>query len=312
MGMEKTQVEVAVSMDETSSQIPSFKGRKWKSRLRSRWLKLPQMSWRGRTTQGRGRHLLFPAALATVTGVLLGVCLLVLFKGQEARPTVTTVPAPKTQPGMTAQGSVPQSAVTVQGQTLFAWQVGSFGDRGAAEKMQGELQGKGVQTSIRGTGPFQLFAGVAADKPAGKPIEGELQSLGVAFYAKEFRIAPKQGGVEGLKEAEAKALGGYLDKVGQLAGELLPLGVAATTDAAQAKSVQERIKALEPEQKQLQAALQAAGQKEAAGALEALQQKLSQAADRVAGGGKLLEVQAKLTAFYVQYEAVIGQLVKAM
>ena len=186
---------------------------------------------------GKGRIFL-PALLAVITGVLLGMCLLVVFKGQSDTSALAAPSTPGGQVTAAASGTDKTNTTTgiagkaaVPGVTLYAWQVGSFTDRTPAEKQQNEHAQKGVQATIRGTGPFQLFAGVAIDKNAGAAIASELQKLQVPFYAKEFKIEARQGTIKGLPDAEAGQIAQALSNELKLAESVLPLSVTEKRDS---------------------------------------------------------------------------------
>jgi hypothetical protein len=253
---------------------------------------------------GSGKTRIFlPALLAVITGVMLGMCLLVVFKGQSVETPALAAPA--TSNGQATTPSVAGKA-QVPGVTLYAWQVGSFTDRAPAEKQQKEFEQKGVAAVIRGGGPFQLFAGVAADKNAGAAIGSELQKLQVAFYAKEYKIEARQGTIAGLEDADATQVSGMLAGELKLAEGLLPLAIQDKRDAEKVAAISKQIAAVDV--KKHTALLDKAGLTEQSAGLSAMHQKLTETAQALSQPG-LLSAPNKLASFYVTYESLAQKLI---
>ena len=290
--------DASLNKDDSRERVPSFIPRAFRSR------KGAGGAWRDRFT-GRGgtpsRALLLPFSLATITGVLLGVCLLILFKGQQSEPAVSIIPPPAVaQSGMPANG-----AVKASGFSLFAWQLGSFPEKAKAEAAQTQLSGQGVQTTIRGEGPFQLFAAVAPDKKAGLPVETELQKRKIPFYAKEFKMADRTGVIAGLKETDAQKAAATLGKAAGLAAQAMQAALAGTGG----KALGDELAALQGEWKAVSGALVQAGQNEQATRWDDLYKQLTHAVEAAQGGQGLLAAEGKLSAFYISYETLLSHLI---
>ena len=301
--MEKPRInlnyDASLNKDDSRERIPSFIPRAFRSRKGAGGTWRERLSGQGGTAR---RALLLPFSLATITGVLLGVCLLILFKGQSSEPAVSIIPPPAVaQAGTLANGTVKAS-----GFSLFAWQLGSFPEKAKAEAAQAQLSGQGVQTTIRGEGPFQLFAAVAPDKKAGLPVETELQKLKIPFYAKEFKMADRMGAIAGLKEADARKAAAALERATGLAGQAMLAALAGAGD----KALVDGLNALQGEWKAVSGALVQAGQKEQAAQWDNLYAQLTNAVGAAQGGQGLLAAEGKLSAFYISYETLISQLIR--
>ena len=292
--------DASPNKDDSRERIPSFIPRAFRGR------KGGGGSWRdrfaGSDAAGR-RSLLLPFALATVTGVLLGVCLLILFKGQQSEPTVSIIPpAAASANGQQVKGATVQAS----GFSLFAWQLGSFPEKLKAETAQQQFAAQGVQTTIRGAGPYQLFAAVAPDKQAGRPVETELKKRNIAFYAKEFKVEDRTGGMAGLKEADGGKASAALSRATELAGQTVQAALTGTGAPAMA----EGLVSLQGEWKAVHDALVQAGQKEHAVQWEGLYKQLTNAVEAAQGGQGLLAAQGPLSAFYISYETLTSQLIR--
>lgn len=302
--MDKPQVTVP-----TTRQVSDSAYRAWPPRT-SKESGHAFFSWL--TGSGGKTQIFLPALLAVITGVLLGMCMLVVFKGQASQPPSLAAkpPGQATAPASADQATPPASApagqVQLPGVTLYAWQVGSFGEWNKAEVHSQELNKKGVQAAIRKSGPFQLFAGVAADKNAGGLIASELQKKQVSFYAKEFKIEPRQGTIKGLQDAEAGQIAQALSNELKLAEALLPIAVSDKRDAEKVKALGSQVSAVDL--KNQVAMLEKAGRTEQSANLQAMHKKLTEAAMALTTPG-ILGAQSKLAAFYVSYESLVGELV---
>ncbi|MGB8955853.1 MAG: hypothetical protein WCC10_10805 [Tumebacillaceae bacterium] len=282
-------LDASLKKDDGRERNPSFIPRAFRSR------KGAGGTWRKRFTgQGGTAHraLLLPFSLATITGVLLGVCLLILFKGQQSEPAVSIIPPPAVE-------------VKVSGVSMFAWQLGSFPEKAKAETAQAQLSVQGVQTTIRGEGPFQLFAAVAPDKKAGLPVEMELQKRKIPFYAKEYKIAERTGVITGLQGADGQKAAATLGIAAGLADQAVQAALAGTGD----KALVDELTALQGEWKAVSDSLVQAGQKEQAARWDDLYKRLTNAVEAVQGGQGLLAAEGRLSDFYISYETLISQLI---
>ncbi|TCP59678.1 sporulation related protein [Tumebacillus sp. BK434] len=272
--------------------------------------RFPSRLQRGlKSSAGKGR-ILFPLLLATLTGVLLGVCLLLLFKGQTASGIVsaTSPDAPAAQPG-----GVPAFGAEAElpGVSLYAMQIGVFKDRARAEALQAAVADKGVGTVIRGTEQFQVFTAVTADKAAGKQLEAALKDLEIQHYPKEFIIEARSGKLTGVAEADAKTITTGIAKELQLAAAIMPLALEPSPDASKAKALAPELAALDGELKNWQTILAKANRTEEKVLLEKMHGSLSEAVKAVQEGRGMFAAQVKLTAFYLGYESLVSNLLKS-
>jgi len=301
MEQQAAQFEASVKTDEVRESTPSFSGRSYRQSNHH----LP--SWfRPRMTIGR-KQVLLPLLLATITGVLLGVCLLVLFKNQTTEAIVTTVP-PAAQPAPASSGTTAvKGKAETEGVAMYAWQLGVFQEKAQAEKERQAFESKGLVVTLRGTGPFQLLTAVAPDKKAGAVLEGELKKLNVHYYAKEFKIFPQQGLIHGLKDPEAQAVAASAGQALKLAAEVRQWTLTAGADAS---GLQKRRSAVETELADSKALLEKAARTEEAAALDMMSRTLTGALDAVTSGRPPLEVSGKLTSFYVLYENLTSKMIR--
>ncbi|PWK06259.1 hypothetical protein [Tumebacillus permanentifrigoris] len=249
---------------------------------------------------------LLPALLAIVTGVVLGVLLLVLFKDQSTEPTITTIPA---TPGQARSGPEVKGAAELAGQSMIVWQLGSFPDAAKAAQAQKDFTNKGIASVIRGTGPFQLYAAVASDKKTGAVFEAELNQRKVTFYAKEFKIPARQGYIANLKDAEAHAVVQGLQAEAKLGLDAMALLTSAKPDADKLSALKTALTQQSADQKSWHALLLKAGLQEEAAQCDTLHKQLEAAVGALSGTPNLLDGQAKLTAFFVAYETFTEQLI---
>lgn len=247
------------------------------------------------------------ALLALVTGVVLGVLLLVLFKDQSAEATVTTIP-PTT--GQVDGTPMVKAAVTLPAQSLYAWQLGSFPEREKAEKGQQELEAQGILTVIRGTGPYQLFAAVAPDKKAGAAFEAELNQRKIGFYAKEFKIAEREGYLPNLKEADATLAIQALQGEVKLGFDALTILIGNAPDAQKVTALKTALTKQSADHKAVRGLLAQAGMQAEALQWDNLHKQLEAVVAVVSNSPNLLDAQAKLTAFFVAYENVSQALIR--
>ncbi|KEO82688.1 hypothetical protein [Tumebacillus flagellatus] len=251
---------------------------------------------------------LLPALLAVVTGVVLGVLLLVLFKDQAAEPTVTTIPA---IPGQTSGTPAVKGAAELPAQSLYVWQLGSFPEKAKAEKAQQDLAAQCIVTTLRGEGPYQLFSAVAPDKKSNTAFEAELNKRKITFYAKEFKISERQGYIANLKDADARTVVQELQSEAKLGLDAMNVLTSAKPDSDKLAALKTNLTQLSGQQKASRALLLQAGLSEEAGKWDALFKQLQGAVDQLsAGTPNLLESQAKLTAFFVEYEDLGNQLIR--
>jgi hypothetical protein len=274
-------------------------------------------SWRQRTHRSRGdkpsffaqwqesatkSKIFLPIGLATLTGVLLGICLLVLFKGQSEGPTVTTIPAPAG-----AHAAVAAAAAELPEASLYAWQVGVFQERPKAEEVQKEIEAKGIPVSLRGTGPYQLFAGVAPDKKANSLLEAELNKQKVVYYVKEFKVPAAKCGIAGVKDADAKLIESTLRKEAKLADDLLN-AVLTAQDKARMEALHGQTSTLGAEIKSVQTLLSKAGLKDQAALVDTMHGALVDAGTSALS--KPVAAEGKLALFYVRFEELSGKLIQ--
>jgi len=161
--------------DENQLNIPSYSARK-----KRRGGGAPVFNQGAIGTWNR-RSLWLPLLLASVTGVLLGVCLLILFKGQANEPVVTNIPAPSDAVKQAQAAAVKGKAAT-PGVTLWVWQLGLFQEKGPAETEQKTLESKGLTVTLRGAGPYQLIGGVAPDKKSRGDARSSAQTSGCQLF----------------------------------------------------------------------------------------------------------------------------------
>ncbi|ARU63287.1 hypothetical protein CBW65_21605 [Tumebacillus avium] len=275
------------------------------------YTRFPSRLQRGlQSSTGKGK-IVFPFLLATLTGVLLGVCLLLLFKGQTSTGVVsaTSPDAQAAQPG----GGIPAVSADAElpGVTLYAMQIGVFKDRARAESLQAAVADKGVGTVIRGTDQFQVFTSVTADKAAGKQLEAKLKELEIQHYPKEFIIPARTGKMAGVTDADAKTITAGIAKELQLASTVLPLALQPAPDAAKAKAFVPELASLDTELKNWQSILAKANRAEEKALLEKMHSSLSEAVSAVQEGKGMFAAQVKLTAFYLGYESLITNLIKS-
>ena len=192
---------------------------------------------------------------------------------------------------------------------MFAWQLGSFPERAKAEKAQQDLVAKGITSTIRGTGPFQLFAAVAPDKKTGAAMEAELNQRKITYYAKEFKISERQGYIANLKDAEARTVVQGLQSEAKLGLNAMALLTSAKLDADKLSALQTAMTQQNTDEKAWHALLLQAGLQDEATQLENLHKQLQAAVGTLSGTPNLLDGQAKLTAFFVAYENFTEQLI---
>ncbi|MBL0387061.1 hypothetical protein JJB07_10400 [Tumebacillus sp. ITR2] len=248
------------------------------------------------------RAYLLPALLAVVTGVVLGVLLLVLFKDQAAEPTVTTIPA---KPGQTSTTPTVKGTATLPALTMYAWQLGSFPEKDKAVKAQQDLTAKGIVTSLRGEGPYQLFSAVASDKKSNTAFEAELNQRKITFYAKEYKIPEREGYIANLKDSEARVVVQELQNEVKLAQNAMALLNTAKPDADKLAALKSSLTQASGDQKAARALLLQAGLQDVAAQWDNLHKQLQ----GVVGAQSLLDGQAKLTEFFVSYESLSNHLI---
>ncbi|MGZ4105953.1 MAG: SPOR domain-containing protein [Tumebacillaceae bacterium] len=268
-------------------------------------------SFRAKVTKARNMKLLAPLLLAIVTGVLLGVCLLLLFRGQVGQPTVTTVqstPAP-TNP---ANGNQVKGTAKLSGTNLWTWQLASFQEQAPAQKAAQEFATKGIHTTTRQVGTtYQLLVGVGTDKKSGAALEAALKDMKIDYYAKAYAIEARTGSISGLSTQDAKTLTDGLGKEIKLATDALLVAQQTTPDTKAVVGLKQQFDALQAAEKNWHNMLVQAGLNGEAAALDNTHKQLADAIATMQTPGNLLGVQAKLTAFFVDYEALSGQLVKS-
>jgi len=248
------------------------------------------------------KQLVLPFLLASLTGVVLGVCLLILFKSQSAQPIIETIPAPQAGAGQAAANGV-FGAAELPGVSLTVWQVGVFSEQAKADQERTALAQKGVTAVLRGTGPIHLFAGAAPDKKAGEALGTKLTELKVNHFVKEYGIAPLSGVIEGVPEAEAKQIELLLSQEVKIAEELFK------ADSAGGKALRDRWSALAADAKTAGESLGKAGRGEQAAALQLLHQQLGEAAAAAHENKGVLDVQGRLIQFFVSYESLGTKLI---
>jgi hypothetical protein len=264
-----------------------------------------------RNASGNKVKILAPLLLATVTGVLLGVCLLLLFRSQSAEPTVTTV-QPTSAPTHSAAASKVQGAAQLPGQTLWTWQLASFKDQPAAQKAQQEFATKGIHATMRQIGStYQLLIGVAADKKSGAALETVLKNMKIGYYAKEYPIEARSGFISGLKDGEAKTLTDGLAKETKLATDTMQQAQQEKPNATAVAALKQRGDSLLSEEKGWHNTLVQAGLYGEAAQLDTMHKQLTDSITALQTPGNLLNAQSKLAAFYVDFESLSGQLVKS-
>ncbi|MCX7571401.1 hypothetical protein OS242_15735 [Tumebacillus sp. DT12] len=248
------------------------------------------------------KQLVLPILLASLTGVVLGVCLLILFKSQAAQPIVETIPAPQAAAGQPANSVY--GAAELPGVSLTVWQVGVFSEQAKVEQERTTLAQKGVTAVPRGTGPIHLFAGAAPDKKAGEALGTKLTELKVNHFVKEYGITPLSGVIEGVPAADAKQIERLLSQEVKIAEALLK------ADSAGGKALRDQWSALAADAKTAGESLVKGGQQENAAALQLLHQQLGEAAAAAHENKGVLDVQGRLIQFFVSYEILGAKLVK--
>ncbi|HEU4965140.1 MAG TPA: hypothetical protein VFV52_15030 [Bacilli bacterium] len=264
-------------------------------------------AWWQTLLQMKNMNILIPFTLATLTGVLLGICMLVLFRGQAGEAAVHPVPPATGTSTTTAQV---QGMVDVQGISLYAWQVGVFQEKSAAENEQAKLKTQGVAAAIRGTGPYSLYAAVAPDKQAGAGLERLLKDRKVNYYAKPFPITARKGTITGLDAAGAKAAADSLNGALDLAHDVLLVALQTKPSAESVGNLQTQLAATEEKLTELEVALTKAAHPDQAQQVKALADDLSEAVKQL-GQAQTLPAQGQLTAFFITYENLIGHLVNS-
>lgn len=273
--------------------------------LRSKQDLRPNTWWQA-FKQTKKTRIFLPVCLALLTGLLLGICMLLLFKGQAGEPVATKVPpAGNAAPNPTAQG-----AAELQGASLYVWQLGVFQEKNAAQKAQTDFAAKGVHASLRGDGPFALFAGVATDKAAGAKLEKRLREHKIDYYAKPYPIEGRKGMIGGLGEAGAQQATTALNGSLTLAQDVLQAAMlSGAPDTQTVQNLRTRLQASQKQLASLQKSLSQAGLAEEAKQAEQLGGQLAGAVGALTDAGHP-DVQKSLTAYFVSYESLIGKLVK--
>jgi hypothetical protein len=255
--------------------------------------------------------IIAPVLLATVTGVLLGVCLLLLFRGQSTEPTVTTVPATTTP---TSQGTTPvvKGAAQLPGQSMWTWQLASFTDQAAAQKEQQGLAAKGIHATMRQIGStYQLLIGVAVDKKSGAALETVLKKMKIGYYAKPYSIEAKSGAIQGLKDSDAKVLSTGLAQEMKLATETMQLAQQEKPNGKAVAALKQKLDAMQEQEKGWHNTLAQGGLTGEAALLDTMHKQLADGITALKTPGNLLAAQSKLVGFYVDFESLSGQLVKS-
>jgi hypothetical protein len=246
------------------------------------------------------RKLVLPFLLASLTGVLLGICLLILFKGQSQTPIIETISAP----GKTQAASATYGKAELPGVSLTVWQVGVFSDLSKAEAEQINLGQKGVKVAMRGNDPVHLFAGAALDRKAGSALEAKLQELRIPHFVKDYQIAAISGVIQGVSDGEAKQIEALLNQDVKIAQDLL-LG-----DPEKAKENETRWNGLSNDAKAVEKLLDKAGQHELGDSLHALHQTLGETIAALQENKGVLDVQGRLVQFFVNYESLGSNLIQ--
>ncbi len=252
--------------------------------------------------------IVFPFLLATLTGTLLGVCLLFLFKVQPSA-SIVSANSPAAESG---EQELVSAEAELPGVSLFAMQIGVFKERARAEALQAAVADKGVGTVVRGEGPFQVFTAVTADKAAAQPLEAELKKLEIQHYAKEFLIPARSGRMIGVGEAGAKAVTEGLKQELQVATSAMQLSVLTSINAEQKSSIQEAFSKLEAERKNVLSILDKGKRSEEKAILENMHRSLAEAIDALKAETGMFAVQVKVTAFYLGYESLVSKLLKSV
>ncbi|ASS74938.1 hypothetical protein CIG75_08045 [Tumebacillus algifaecis] len=256
-------------------------------------------------------QIVFPLLLATLTGILLGVCLLLLFKGQTTAGDVSATSTDATNTTRNGQMTDVSGEADLPGVSLYAMQIGVFKDRARAEALQKAVSEQGVGTVIRGTDQFQVFTAVVTDKAAGAKIEAKLKELGIQHYPKEFIIPARSGKMEGLTEADAKKMADGLDHALQLAAAVMPLAIEEAPDAAKASALQSELTKFDEDLKTWQSMLTKANRSEEKALVEKMHSSLAEAVRAAQGQKGMFAIQVKLTAFYLGYESLLTNLLKS-
>lgn len=256
--------------------------------------------------------LLLPILLATVTGVLLGVCLLVLFRGQASEPSVTTVQPNTTPQTITTGKSTTQATAQTAGLSFYTWQVSSMNELSKAQKAQQEFAAQGIHATIRQAGSaYQLLVGVEPDKKSGAALEAVLKKLKINYYAKPYDLPAHQGVIKGMKDQDAKWLTEGLGKELTLASAVMQATEMDKPNAKTVASLKQQLDALQAEEKMWHTSLVQAGLNGEADGLDNAHKQLTSAIDALQTTGNLLNAQSALTGFFVSYEALTAQLIKS-
>ncbi|GAX90484.1 hypothetical protein [Effusibacillus lacus] len=250
---------------------------------------------------------LMPAILATITGMVLGLGVLFVFKNAtpESKPITKTI-AP------TSPGTAPVSPTlqTLPGLDLVAYQVGAFKDQEAAKKEAANLEKSGLQPVVRNSDMVQLFVGVAVDKTQGQPVADALAQAKVRYYVKEYKVEQRKGVMQGITAKDAAVVSGALTQTAQVLKDGIPLATAKSPQKEALDAWSKRVQALGTQLETARQVLEKAGKRGEIIRLDDILEQLNAASVNLQQGGRLLEVLRPLVQSIVNYEELTSKLVQ--
>jgi hypothetical protein len=269
-------------------------------------------SYRGTGGEERSSDLrlswIFPAALATITGICLGLGILFLFKStaSESKPSVSTT-VNEGQPAVsTSTNTAPQ---TLQPLSLVAYQVGVFGDQERAKKGAAELEKIGLHPVVRIADQVQLFAGVAVDKTQGQAVADALTKQEAHFYLKEYNIPEKKGVMQGFSTKDATALANFIAQSVQVMKDGVALSGIQSPRKEAVDSWTKRVQEMNGQAATARKVLDKAGRKGELARFDDIQQQLNDAATAMAAGKHILDVQQHIVQSVIDYEEMANKLI---
>lgn len=247
---------------------------------------------------------LMPAALAVLSGMMLGGGVLFLFRSSayDPGPSVTTVnPRP--------QGGAAAAAQSLPGLELVAYQVSAYSDFDRAKKGASEFEKIGVRPVLRNAGQIQLFVGIAQDKTQGQAVADALNQAKVPYYVKDYKVVQKKGVIQGIPAKDGTKLADVLTRAVQSIQEGIALAAGKTPDKSAVEAWSKRVQSLGGQVEMARAILEKAGKNGEVARLNDLQQQLEEAAAAMVQAKEILDVQRSLTQSVVDYEELINKLI---
>jgi hypothetical protein len=163
----KEPVKGPLAIEESASASMTEKGARYGRVFRSRFA-VPGLA--------RIKGVLGAAALAALTGTLMGLGLLFLFTSHRGTASLGLESSASDLPDLSA---IP----------IYLVQVGAFRDRESAEEGLALLASKDVQATIVGESPCLLVAGAVTGRDAGQAVLHRLDQQSVHYYLKPILLS---------------------------------------------------------------------------------------------------------------------------